>query len=455
MRTARELLRTARAFLRLAAVFLAVPAMALAAPAVGRRSDGAALRGGAVFDGRDAAFAALERSPPSGSAAWERGCSATHPVCVRRSPGAAEAVARATLEAVERAWDALVGVLGVPAPEGRDGGPWEVYVVDTTAGSPAAFFAGRDPRTRFDRAISFGLVDASTSAGCALDRAAARAVARGSIWRAAPATDDASATAQVEALVGLATPCAGDVAQDDDALAFQSAPERSVADGESRAFERGAAMFYGWLEARFGTEPGALLVGAWALAPTRTTPDAWRDGHWATEPGTFDVFRASLANALWKGSTLDDIFGQFAVARAAPPLAPPPPAAAWTIPWPDHARRLASPRAVAPMGASYVVVGRAGAPAGARLHLEAQWEDYGRMRWAAAKVDAAGAVLAVLPIAATDRATSAAVTVEGLDAVGVDHVVVVGANVGSTEHAFRPDQREWEPHGWTLTVEGE
>jgi hypothetical protein len=75
------------------------------------------------------------------------------------------------------------------------------------------------------------------------------------------------------------------------------------------------------------------------------------------------------------------------------------------------------------------------------------------MRWAAVKFDASGALLAVLPIAATDRATSAAVTVENLD--GVDHVVVVGANVGSTEHVFRPDQQEWEPHGWTLTVEGE
>ena len=44
-------------------------------------------------------------------------------------------------------------------------------------------------------------------------------------------------------------------------------------------------------------------------------------------------------------------------------------------------------------------------------------------------------------------------TLEPLD--GVDRVVVVGVNVGSTEHPFQPNQGWWEPHGWLLTIEGQ
>ena len=49
-----------------------------------------------------------------------------------------------------------------------------------------------------------------------------------------------------------------------------------------------------------------------------------------------------------------------------------------------------------------------------------------------------------------DRATHATITVEKLG--GVDHLFVVGANVGTTEQTFNPDQGEWEPHGWLLTL---
>jgi hypothetical protein len=93
------------------------------------------------------------------------------------------------------------------------------------------------------------------------------------------------------------------------------------------------------------------------------------------------------------------------------------------------------------------------APAGAKLHVEAEWEDYARMRWVVAKLDAAGRVMALKFVGSLDRSTQAAVTVENLD--GVDHFLVVGVNVGSTEQAFNPSQGEWEPHGWLLTLGGE
>jgi hypothetical protein len=56
-------------------------------------------------------------------------------------------------------------------------------------------------------------------------------------------------------------------------------------------------------------------------------------------------------------------------------------------------------------------------------------------------------------VTSTDHGTAASMTVEGLD--GVDHLLIVVQNLGSTEHAFDPDQGEWEPHGWLLTLEGQ
>ena len=55
-------------------------------------------------------------------------------------------------------------------------------------------------------------------------------------------------------------------------------------------------------------------------------------------------------------------------------------------------------------------------------------------------------------VTSTDRATAASMTVEGLD--GVDHLLILAQNLGSTEHPFYPNQGEWEPHGWLLTIEG-
>lgn len=351
----------------------------------------------------------------------------------------------AALEAADDAWEALTGPLRSPAPDGGAEGPWGLYLVD---GEPerAAEVLARDPVSRFDRASSFGLV-ARSREGCSLRLAVARAIARGAQWRAAPATDEGSAVAESETLARLATPCAAPEEQED-ATAFQDEPERtviSVHPSAPAAFNRGASMFFQWLDRSFGTQPGSIVGGLWALAPTKTPAAAVR---WAGSPTGFDVLRVSLAGALGTDSDLDDVFLQFAIDRA---TASPAPRPAWRVPWPVQARRFASPVPVAPSGASYVWIDHAGAPPGATLRLEATWEDYGRMRWAVVKVGADGRPTAVVPISTQRMATSAGVTVELLD--GVDHVLVVGAEVGSTDHPFDPDQAWWEPHGWLLTIQ--
>jgi hypothetical protein len=418
---------------------------------------GTGLAHGPLIDGATAASGCAGRPGHAGCAdgAFRRdgpqasqACSFRHPLCVDAARPTAGPLALATLAAADRAWDSITGPLGAPAPDGSDDGIWHIELADSVDGGGEALMDERNLVARFDRASSFGRVDRALRPGCALDLALARAVARGSLFRAAPATDEASARAESETLARLATPCAG---ADGDADVFQSHPERAVVEPASPAYERGASLFFGWLDARFGAEPGALLVGLWALAPTRTPFDADR---WAAAPTGFDVLRESLKNALGEGSTLDDVFVRFAVARSA---MTPAPRTAWHVAWPEHARRFASPRPVAPTGASYVLVdahdGLPGPPPGAKLRLEAEREDYGRMRWVVVKLDAAGRSLGDLPITSLDRTPHASLTLESLDAT--DRVLVVGVNVGSTERAFDPGEGEWEPHGWLLTLAAE
>jgi hypothetical protein len=386
----------------------------------------------------------IDVARPAPCTACSHACSFRHPLCVDSPRGTRGAVALATLAAADRAWDAITGPLAAPAPDGGPGGLWRIELADGVDGGGEAILRGRDLVAHFDRASSSARIDRSLAPGCALDLAVARAVAQGSRWRAAPAADEASARAESEVIARLATPCAG---ADSDVDVFQAHPERALVDRASPAYERGASLFFGWLDARFGAAPGALLVGLWALAPTRTPSGAER---WAAAPTGFDVLRTSLKNALWEGSTLDDVVVRFAVARA---LIDPPARLAWHVPWPAQPRRFASPQPVAPTGASYVLVDHEGAAAGAKLRLEAQWEDYGRMRWVVVKLDAAGRPIAEVPIATLDRVAHASMTIESLE--DTDRVLIVGVNAGSTERPFDPGDGEWEPHGWLLTVGAE
>ena len=380
---------------------------------------------------------------PKPARPWSRACSTRHAFCVL-SRDTNEQTLLATLTATDRAWETLTQTLGVPPPAGEWGEPWRLFLVDEVEGGGTSRATGRDPLARLDRATSFGMVERATPPGCALDVAVARAVARGSLLASAPATDEGSAVAGTEALARLAGTCA---TGDEEASTFQANPEITVVDAADPAFERGASAFFDWLDARFASEPGALVSALWALSPTISPFGATK---WAAKPTGFDVLRLSLKGALWPDSTLDDVLVRFAVQRA---LAMPPAHLAWDLPWPAAARRLASPRPTAPTGASLVLVHHDGAPPGAKLRLIAQWEDYGRMRWVVLKLGPSAEPLAQIDVTSADRATRAAIDVEGLD--GVDRLLVVGVNLGSIEYPFDPGQGAWVPHGWLLTLETE
>jgi hypothetical protein len=335
-----------------------------------------------------------------------------------------------------------VDVLGIPPPAAGLDGPWKLYLGDAVEGEGRAQLVAFDPRTRFERGVSFAWIDRSAR-GCLLEKAVARAIAQGSLLASAPSTAKGLGIAENEQLARLATPCA---AFDDSAPEFQAEPERTIVDGSSPVFARGGAAFFEWLDATFARAPGALVPATWALTPGYSDVQGT---HTRADATAFDILATSLRGAFASDATLDELFVGFAVARA---VMWPPVRTAWELPWPVRPRRLVSPTPVSPTGASYVVVHRDAAPRGARLRLEMEWEDYARMRWVALKVDSSGKILAQIRISSPNLATRAALTLDALD--DTDRVVVVGVNVGSTEHAFSPAQGEWEPHGWMLTIEG-
>jgi len=434
---------------------LASVPQATAMPAEGRRQGDA--RGGghaastfdhAAFGGRAVGSAGAW----SGPGQWTQTCSFRHPVCIHALAETSGALVLAALDAADRGWDTLTGALELPPPDADFDGVWRVFLVDEVDGDGSALPLARDPRARFDRVASFGLVRRSTPVGCALDLALARAIARGALWRVAPATDAASAIAETETFARLASACAAGMS---DQAEFQAEPERTIVDPAVAAFDRGAALFFGWLDTTLGREPGALVRGLWALSPTQTPGSAER---WAAAPTGFEVLGASLAGAhqdasrleTAPSSALEDAIVRFATARAFFPG--PTPTLAWHVPWPSAARRLACARPPGPTGASYVLVDHGDAPR-TKLRVEATWEDFGRMRWVVVKIDAHSKPLAEISIPSLDHATHGSMTIEWSE--GTDRILIVGVNVGSTEHGFDPNQGQWEPHGWLLTLEAE
>lgn len=464
-----------RAFLRV--FFVGLGGAAIAGAVAGdARADLTALLGNVRDAGEIEAGAPIDfpgapieprAPPPPGSDAWPRACSFRRALCVHADARTPPARLLAALAATERAWDALTGALKIPAPDPDLSGAYHVYLVDDVVGGGATFLGERDARARFDRASAFTLLDKSLG-GCALDAAAAREIARAALFRVAPATPDGSARAATTYLARLVAPCAGG---DDGVSVFQRYPQRAIVDAWREAdarfadrYQRGAALFYWWLDAEFGAEPGSVVRGLWALAPTSTPFGAQK---WRAQPDEYDVLRMTFKGALGALTTIDDLLLRFAVARAffgaaddgehlAESRALGEPARVridWDVPWPDKPRRFASPNPVAPTAASYVAIRRAGAPAGSSLAVRAQWEEHARMRWVVVKVDAKGSATAIIPVTGLDRATEAEATVMNLDDTAT--VLVVGVNVGDASRPFDPDDDVWEPHGWLLQIQSE
>ncbi len=353
-------------------------------------------------------------------------CSFRRSICVH---GGDAATSKATLEALERAWDAGV-VLGVPFPS-----TYDAYLAAEPSRSA---IADRDLLRHFDYASAFSILDARGT-GCARDFEAARELYAASALSVAPAIDEASLRGESTALAALAVPCASI-----DATSFQSRTDRALADPDGNP-----GLFFAWMDDAFGKEPGRALTATWSLAPTKTSfpvsgGDA-ADEHWNAEPDVFDVLRESTKDARGAGYSFESALAEFSVARLE--LASPV-HFDWDVAWPKHVRTLASSFPAAPTGATYVRIDGAGAAS--RLRIDATWEEHAKMRWSVVKLDASGHAIAQWEAKAQPKATEAHVQV--VDTQGAAAFVVVAAHVGNWTAPFDPDEGPWEPHGWLLTI---
>lgn len=414
--------------------------------------------------------------PPEGASSWPRACDAWVPICVRRGPGASRALTLAVLRTAVEVTHALTETLLFPRPLG--GGPDGALEIILGASGPHVGFLERTLLGGFDGARAFVSLPVgslptlggptSVALTCDAQASLAQALARASLLRNTPAADEGSATATAAYLARLLVPCAMGLPRGVDT--FQGSPERTPVDTEGApgALE-GAALLPWWLDFSFGTRPGVVPLALFAMSPSKTPLGASR---WTNEPDVFDVLRISFRGAFSASAsvatrtTLGDLFLQFAAARpfvgaggsvalpearslgAAGAVVP-----AWDLPWPATPRRLASPLPVAPLGASYLRVDTSSAPKGARLRVEAAWEEHASFRWAAVKVDAAGQPVAQVPFPSVVRATEVRGDVLNLE--GVAAVWLVAMNAGDPAFGFDPDDEVWEPHGWLLTLAGQ
>lgn len=401
------------------------------------------------------------------------------PVCVWGNVGD-EARILAGVHTVEATYRALRGPLRMALPDGSlTTGAFDLYFADLE-GESETLLDERDPRSSLDRANGYGRVSRKLAIGCALDVALVRLVVRGILLRTAPGTDEGSAQAEAQAVAELVEPCAP-LRATASYLSFQEHPERAlvsrVLEGSGQRFEAqfepavderleatqavGTALFYRWLDRGFSREPGAVMRGLFALRATKTSPSSMR---FINEPDAFDVLAKSFRDKLFDGSTLDDLLVDFALSRARFGSKTEggavgalgdvnAPRADWDVAWPKEARRLAPAYPIEPTGASYIVVRTEGAPEGARLRLEASWEEHAKMRVAFLRLDKAGNELSRTRVQAPPLAHEAQMTVADLR--GVDRVIVVTTNLGDPSFHFDPDDVVHEPHGYTLTVVAE
>ena len=378
-------------------------------------------------------------------------CSFRVPICVHGASVALSTI----LGSAERAWETLNQTFGVPAP---DADPDTLAYDLWMAPSPelaSIHLSARDMRSRVDRARTFVTVDPGARAGCALETAVTRSIAKAFVMRHVPAIDEGTLRAQTAYLADLVVPCASAFTADD-AYAYQSRPDRAATE-PARGLAEGAALFWSRIDWAYARQPGGIVTSTWALSPTMTeSTSVWRD-----EPDTFDVLRITFKNALHSGSTVDELLLDTSVARAfmgsnddgshqpetrtLGDLAKVP--LDWDIPWPDRPRRLTQKNPVAPTGASYVMIK---AKPNERLRAEISWEEHALFRWAFVKLDANGKELGRVNIPSRERATECAMTL--VDYGNADRIMLVGVNVGDPAYRFDPDDEVWEPHGWLLTV---
>jgi hypothetical protein len=123
----------------------------------------------------------------------------------------------------------------------------------------------------------------------------------------------------------------------------------------------------------------------------------------------------------------------------------------WVLPFSSLPRRVRL-TPVEPTGAALVWVDLTGAPAGAPLGFQAEWEPPAQFQWVLVRVGADGRELGRLEVPFQQKETSVEARLVDLgDAKGV---LIAGAHLEEVDgdHPFDPDVAPFEPHGAMVYV---
>lgn len=399
------------------------------------------------------------RLRPAASEAPQIACSFEQPACVHAAASVPAPAILWTLHHAERALGTYEA-LGLPRPlsDGSRGGTpaYDLYLLPEAA-APLTVAELVSPGRGPDRAPAFTVMPPpSERSGCELSAAVAQSIAHAICLRLDAGAEDGAVAMTSSYLASIAAPCAlTEIAAIDD---FQRSPERSfVATDPDRPT---GAMLFPWFldDAWSRAAPGTVIAALLGLATQITPPGAWE---WSNEPDLFDALRA---NAKQRGTTLDEVLLDFAIARAFTGSRSDGQHLAdvarfggagrvrfeWSIPYDTLPRRLAPAAPIEPTGMTYLWIDLAGAPPDAELTFVADWELPALFRWSLVKIDKEGAESGRVDVAGVFGSSHVERTVARLDKLA--GIVVVGVNAGSIDraHPFDPDEQPLMPHGYTV-----
>ncbi len=384
-----------------------------------------------------------------------RGCSFEYPICVWQGPNISNSVAQRALEALERAYERIVVLRGLPQPifaGSRTRQPGlDLYLLDTD--SPLETHA--EPIfDAWDRAASYCTLGAAdrTPLARAASLCIAEAIAHRLDASETPHTRRAFAT---HVWWSLGEPTALDAEAVDD---VQRRPERAPVARELSRHSEGSALFFEYIDAQLArTGPSLSAASLLALSANRTPAS---NGDWNNEPDTLDVLRHSFDRL----SRFASFAGDFAVARAfvgvrdvhqqLPSLRHTGDFGRvrfdWVIPFSSLPRRVAISRALEPLGASYLWLELDRVPKKAELAVQAECEAPAPFTWQIVRVARDGHELSRVRLPFQPGMQK--VEQRLVEFEGADGLLIVGVNLGGlgVSHPFDPDVAPYEPHRCTV-----
>ncbi len=381
-----------------------------------------------------------------------RFCSATRPLCVTWAAGEKTLRVLDALSQLEIAYDHFVLDLDLPAPRYSDDARPLTWHVES-ASLPLTI--------RLRPNLSAGFDTASVVCHSGTEKDMAR-FAHLCVGEAIAARLDPAETPELRRAYAIYLWWLLGKFTDVDATQMaqvQSSPQAAVFTRDSLAEAPAAALFFDYLDQKFGSNSTAALpTGMLSLSAQRTPPDTWR---YLNQPDVADVLRATFDDNLsvWAHRILDFAFAREQATKGSGDLAPlatmgdlVQPRIDWVIKASSLPRRVAPALPLQPWGSVYVRIDLDVPTEKLELGIKTEWEAPVAMIWQIAKLDDTGKDIGRIEIAFEQRGNEIERRLVALE--GTRSLLIVGMNLGGVDlsHPFDPDHEPFEPHGCTVYV---